>query len=118
MLELTAEQQHQLKLPEKQKIVKKALDHFQKELPRIYRKHGHDTLKSRLEEGYTVAVELGISKKKLIFTYMLYSVSAPLLRNVTRMQDHFQKSSNRPDLVAQDLFTLLKFRPGSSNKRT
>lgn len=118
MLELTAEQERRLRMPDQDVMVQEALDVFRKKLPRIYGKLGHDTLSSRLSEGYTTAVDLGLTKKALIFKYMLYGVSAPKLRDAAYMKEHFQKSSDTPDLVAMDLFALLKLGPGTAHARS
>ncbi|MBY5942403.1 MULTISPECIES: hypothetical protein [unclassified Halomonas] len=111
MLELTPDQERRLRISDQAVMVQEALDVFRNKLPRIYDKLGHDTLSSRLSEGYTTAVVLGLTKKALVFKYMLYGVSAPKLRNAAYMKEHFQKSSDTTDLVAMDLFSLLAFRP-------
>ncbi|MCA0973658.1 hypothetical protein LCL99_04185 [Halomonas denitrificans] len=117
MLELTAEQERRLRIPDQDVMVQEALGTFRQTLPRIYDKLGPDTLSSRLSEGYTTAVDLGLTKKALVFKYMLYGVSAPKLRDVAYMTEHFQTSCDTPDLVAMDLFSLLAFRPTTNRGR-
>ncbi|MBY6029741.1 hypothetical protein KUV41_10265 [Halomonas sp. DP8Y7-1] len=117
MLQLTTEQERRLRIPDQDVMVQDALDTFRQKLPRIYDKLGHDTLSLRLSEGYALAVDLGLTKKALVFKYMLYGVSAPKLRNVAYMKEHFQTSSDTPDLVAMDLFALLAFRPTLNRER-
>ncbi|ALM52430.1 hypothetical protein [Halomonas huangheensis] len=115
MIELTQDQERQMRLPDQQSMVQEALLFYQHKLPSIHQKLGHGILASRLNEGYAVAIEVGLSKRELVFKYMLYSVSMPVLRDASRVKKHFQETPDRPDLVAQDLFALLAFRPANPN---
>lgn len=115
MIELTQDQERQLRLPDQQAMVQEALQFIRAKLPDIYHKHGHQEVSSRLMQGYSVAIEVGLSKRELVFKYMLYSLSTPVLRDISRAKKPFQGTPDRPDLVAQDLFALLEFRPVTPN---
>lgn len=114
MIELTPEQECQLRLPDRQAMIESTLAFLQKHLETIYRQRSADQNRALLGQGYDRATQFGISDETLIKKYMLYGLSAPALLDGEAVARYFATGTQSPNLLAQDLLAIIEMSPAEA----
>ncbi|SPJ33566.1 hypothetical protein [Kushneria phyllosphaerae] len=108
MIELTPDQERQLRLPERQSMIDETIIFLQSHLPTLYQQRTPKAHAELLGHAYDRATGFGMTRRNLIHKYMLYGLSAPALIEGEAVTHYFQQGQQSPDLLAQDLLALIE----------